>query len=93
MNLEMAKQAARPGPARARWSPARQTRLGNRAGPSKLAGSIPCPSPARSGPKQAGPARLTWKKRAEKRAKRAEKHVLVQKSVLNVLRGKQVVPG
>jgi hypothetical protein len=41
------------------------------------AGLIFCPRPARSGPKRAGPARLARKKRAEKRAKRAGKHVLV----------------
>jgi hypothetical protein len=68
--LEMSKRAARPGPARARWSPARQARLENRARPAKHAGSISCPSPARNGPKRAGPARLA-------RKKRAEKHVLV----------------
>jgi hypothetical protein len=45
-------------PARARWSPARQTRLKNRAGPAKHAGSISCPSPARNGPKRVGSARL-----------------------------------
>jgi hypothetical protein len=72
LTLEMAKRAARPGPARARWSPAR-----NRAGPAVPAGLIFCPSPARSGPKRVGPARLARKKRAKKRAKRASKHVLV----------------
>jgi hypothetical protein len=54
--LEMAKRAARPGPARARWSPAK-----NRAGPAVPAGLIFCPSPACSGPKRAGPARLARK--------------------------------
>jgi hypothetical protein len=71
-NLEMAKRAARPGPARARLSPAK-----NWAGPAESAGLISCPSPTRSGPKRAGPARLVRKKRVEKRAKRAGKHVLV----------------
>jgi hypothetical protein len=70
--VEMAKRAARPGPARARWSPAK-----NRAGPTEPAGLIFCPSPARSWSKQAGPARLARKKRDEKQAKRAGKHVLV----------------
>jgi hypothetical protein len=51
--------------------PARQARLENRAGPPKHAGSISCPSLARSEPKRAGP------KRAEKWAIRAGKHVLV----------------
>jgi hypothetical protein len=73
----MSKRAARSGPARARWSLARQARLKNRAGPAKHAGSISCPSPARNGPKRAGPARLARKKLAEKRTMRAEKHVLV----------------
>jgi hypothetical protein len=75
----MSKRAARPGPGEARpvLGPARQARLKNRAGPAKHAGSIPCPSPARNGPKRAGPARLARKKRAEKRAMRAEKLVLV----------------
>jgi hypothetical protein len=68
----MAKRAARPV-----LGLARQARLENRAGPSKHAGSISCSSPARSGPKRVGPARLARKKRAEKRVKRAEKHVLV----------------
>jgi hypothetical protein len=64
---------ARPGPGEARpvFGPARQARLENRAGPSKHAGSIFCPSPARSGPKRPGPVRLARKKRAEKRAIRA----------------------
>jgi hypothetical protein len=61
----MSKRAARPVS-----GPARQARLENRAGPSKHAGAISCPSPARNGPKWAGPARLA-------RKKRAEKHVLV----------------
>jgi hypothetical protein len=80
--------SARPGPGEARpvLGPARQARLGNRAGPSKPTGLILCPSPARSGPKRAGPARLA-------RKKRAKKHVLVQKSGLNVFRGKRAVPG
>jgi hypothetical protein len=75
----MSKRAARPGPGEARpvLGPARQARLKNRAGPAKHAGSISGPSPARNGPKRAGPARLARKKRAEKRAMRAEKHVLV----------------
>jgi hypothetical protein len=85
----MAKRAARPGEARPILGSARQTWLGNRAGSSKPVGLILCPSPARSGPKRAGPARLVRKKQA----KRAEKHVLVQKSGLNVLRGKRAVPG
>jgi hypothetical protein len=69
----------RPGPGEARpvLGPARQARLENRAGPGKHAGSISCSSPARNGPKRAGPARLARKKRAEKRAMRAKKHVLV----------------
>jgi hypothetical protein len=53
----MAKRAVRPGPG--------QARLGNRAGPYKPAGLILCPSPAHSGPKRLGPARLARKKRAE----------------------------
>jgi hypothetical protein len=89
----MAKQVARPSPARAILAPAHQARLENRARPFKPTGSVICPSPARSGPKRAGPTRLVQKKRAEKRAKRAGKHVLVQKSVLNGLRGKRAVPG
>jgi hypothetical protein len=75
--IEMSKRATRPGPAQARWSPARQARLENRARSAKYAGSISCASPARNGPKRAGSARLARKKRAEKRAMRAEKHVLV----------------
>jgi hypothetical protein len=61
----------RDGP-RSVLGPVRQARLENRVGPSKHAGSISCSSPARS-----GPARLARKKRAEKRAMRAGKHVLV----------------
>jgi hypothetical protein len=70
---------ARPGPGEARpvLGLARQARLENQAGPSRHAGSISCPSPARSRPKRAGPARLARKKRAEKRAMRAGKHILV----------------
>jgi hypothetical protein len=60
-------------PARPVLGLARQARLENRAGPSRHAGSISCPNPARSGPKRAGPARLARKKRAM----RAGKHVLV----------------
>jgi hypothetical protein len=56
--LEMAKRAVRPGPAR-------QARLGNRAGPAEPAGLILCPSPARSGFKRVGPACLARKKRAK----------------------------
>jgi hypothetical protein len=58
---------ARPGSGEARpvLGPARQAWLGNRAGSSKLAGLIPCPSPARSSPKWVGTARLTRKKRTE----------------------------
>jgi hypothetical protein len=41
--------------------PARQARLENRAGPSKLAGSISCPSPDRNGPKWANLACLARK--------------------------------
>jgi hypothetical protein len=54
--LGMAKRAARPGSNEARHvlGPARQARLENRAGPSKPAGSISCPSPAHSGPKRVG---------------------------------------
>jgi hypothetical protein len=57
---------ARPGPAGAREArpvlgPARQTRLKNRVGPFRHAGSIFCPSPARSGFKRAGLARLARK--------------------------------
>jgi hypothetical protein len=68
----MSKWAARPV-----LGPACQTWLENRAGPSRHAGSISCPSSARNGLKRAGPARLARKKRAEKRAMRAGKHVLV----------------
>jgi hypothetical protein len=50
-------------------------------------------SPARSGSKRVGPARLARKKRSEKRVKRIGKHVLVQKSGLNGLRDKRVVSG
>jgi hypothetical protein len=59
---------ARPGPGEARpvLGPVRQARLENRAGPSRHAGLISCPSPARGGPK-----------RAEKQAMRAGKHILV----------------
>lgn len=46
---------ARPGEAQPVLGPARQARLGNRAGPAKPASLIHCPSPARSGPKWAGP--------------------------------------
>jgi hypothetical protein len=51
---------AQPGPSEARpvSGPARQTWLENQAGPAKHAGSISYLSLARSGPKQAGPARL-----------------------------------
>jgi hypothetical protein len=75
----MSKWAARlrPGEARPVLGPARQTRLENRARPSKHASSISCPSLAHSGPKRAGPTRLAEKKRAEKRAMRVGKHVLV----------------
>jgi hypothetical protein len=44
-------------PARPVLGPARQARLENRVGPSRHAGSIFCPRPARSGPKRAGPTR------------------------------------
>jgi hypothetical protein len=82
---------ARPR-ARPIWTGARGTltrRLGDppvskrrhRAGPAKPAGLILCPSPTCSGPKRAGPARLARKKRA----KWAEKHVLVQKAGLTCL--------
>jgi hypothetical protein len=54
-----------------------EARPKNRAGPAEPADSISCPSPVRSGPKRARPVRLARKKRAEKRAKRAGKHVLV----------------
>jgi hypothetical protein len=70
--VEMAKRAAQPV-----LGPVRQARLENRAGPSKHAGSIFCPSPARSGPKRDRPVRLARKKWAKKRAMRADKHVLV----------------
>jgi hypothetical protein len=50
-----------PGEARPVLGPACQARLGNRAGPSKSAGLILCPSPARSGPKRA----VARKKQAE----------------------------
>jgi hypothetical protein len=75
----MAKRAARSGPGEARsvLGPGRQAWLGNWAGPSRHAGSNSCPSPARNGPKRAGPTRLARKKRAKKRAMRAGKHVLV----------------
>jgi hypothetical protein len=66
-----------PGEARPVLGPTRQARLENRAGPSRHAGSISCSSPARNGPKRAGPGRLARKKQAEKRAMRAGKHVLV----------------
>jgi hypothetical protein len=59
----MAKRAARPGPGEA-WpvlGPACQARLVNRARPSKLAGSILCPNPARSGPKRARTTHLARK--------------------------------
>jgi hypothetical protein len=56
MWVEMSKWAARPV-----LGPARQARLENRVGPSRHAGSISCPSPARSGSKRAGPARLARK--------------------------------
>jgi hypothetical protein len=56
---------------------ARQTRLENWAGPTKPTGSFFCPSPARSGPRWAGP--FSTKKQVEKRAKRVDKHGLVQK--------------
>jgi hypothetical protein len=69
--VEMSKRAARPGPARARWSPARfgpgpPGTIKNRAGPTKHAGSVSCPSPARNGPKRVGPARLARKKTGRK---------------------------
>jgi hypothetical protein len=66
--LEMSKRAARPGPGEARpvLGPARQARLKIRAGPAKHAGSISCPSPARNGPKRAGPARLAREKTGRK---------------------------
>jgi hypothetical protein len=73
--------------------PAREARLENRVGPSKHACSFFCPGPARIGHKRARPAHLARKKRAEKRVKRAGKHVLVQKSGLNGLRGKRAVSG
>jgi hypothetical protein len=79
LGLEMAKRATRPGPGEA-WpvlGPAHQARLENQARSPKHAGSIFCPSPARSGPKRTGLARLARKKRAEKWAMRAGKHVLV----------------
>jgi hypothetical protein len=50
-----------PGEARSVLGLACQARLENRVGPSRHAGSIPCPSPARSGPKRAGLARLARK--------------------------------
>jgi hypothetical protein len=62
-------QTGRPaqlGEARSVLGPARQTRLENRAGLSKPAGLISCPSPAHL-------ARKKWDK------KRTGKHVLVQK--------------
>jgi hypothetical protein len=67
---------AQPGEARPILGLARQARLENRAGPSKPAGSISCPRPARSGPKRVGLARLA-QKAGRKWAKRACKHVLV----------------
>jgi hypothetical protein len=75
----MSKRAARPRPGEARpvLGPARQARLENRAGPGKHAGLISCPSPARNGSKRTGLARLARKKRAEKRAMRTEKNILV----------------
>jgi hypothetical protein len=66
-----------PGEAWPVLGPARQARLENWVGPSKHAGSISCPSPARSGPKRAEPAHLAQKKWVEKRAMRAGKHILV----------------
>jgi hypothetical protein len=68
--------------ARSVLGPARQARLENRTGPSKPTGSFSCSSLAGSGPKRADP--FSTKKRAEKRAKRADKHVLVQKTGLEV---------
>jgi hypothetical protein len=73
MYVEVAKRVARPGPGEAHpvLGPAHQTRLENQAGTSKHVGSISCLSPARSGPKRDGSARLARKKRAI----RAGKHV------------------
>jgi hypothetical protein len=50
----MIKRTVRPGPDKARpvLGSVRRARLENRAGSSKPAGSIFCPSPARSGPKR-----------------------------------------
>jgi hypothetical protein len=81
--VEMAKRAARlgpvrPGEAQSILGSARRTRLENRAG------SISCSSLARSGSKRVWPARLAQKSGTEKRAKRASKHVLVQKAGLEV---------
>jgi hypothetical protein len=74
---------ARTGPGKAQpvLGPACQARLENRAGLPKPAGSISCPSPAHKGPKRAGSARLSRKKRV----KRVGKHVLVQKAGLTGL--------
>jgi hypothetical protein len=70
LSLEMAKRAS---PARPGLGPVKPGQ--NRAGPAEPAGLSFCPSPARSGPKRTGP--FSTKKRAEKRVKRASKHVLV----------------
>jgi hypothetical protein len=78
-----------PGEARPVLGSARQEPLENRAGSSKPAYSFSCPISAHNGPKL---TRLAWKKRVEKRVKRADKHVLVQKSGYNGLRGKPAVP-
>jgi hypothetical protein len=79
----MVKRAVRPGPGEAQpvlGLLARQERLRNRARPSKTV----CPSLACIGLN--GPARLA-------RKKRVEKHVVVQKSGLNMLKGKRNVSG
>jgi hypothetical protein len=52
---------AGPGEARPVLGPVRQARLEKRVVLSRHAGSISCSSPARSGPKRVGPARLARK--------------------------------
>jgi hypothetical protein len=57
MRLEMAKRAVQPGEVRSVLDPAHQALLENRVRLFKPVGSFLYPSPARSGPKRAGPAR------------------------------------
>jgi hypothetical protein len=53
----MAKRAVQPGEVRSVLDPAHQALLENRVRLFKPVGSFLYPSPARSGPKRAGPAR------------------------------------